>query len=131
MHAPHACTPCIRSLFLAVVVATWQGHTEGALQYAVCLNTYTCCSYTAYLVCCSGAGTAVSGGVSAHDRCAGRRRYVDDEIQARNIDSPFRVDGAIIGLFDALLTLKEEGKSISKLLLSVEMLAQVRPPSPL
>lgn len=53
------------------------------------------------------------------------RRYVDDEIQARDIDSPFRVGGAIMGLFDALLTLKEEGKTISKLLLSVEMLAQV------
>eukprot|EP00892_Ulva_mutabilis_P004604 jgi/Ulvmu1/2515/UM138_0019.1 len=52
------------------------------------------------------------------------KRYVDDEIQARDIDSPFRVDGAIMGLFDALLTLREEGKSISKLLLSVEMLAQ-------
>lgn len=55
---------------------------------------------------------------------------MDDEIQARDIDSPFRVGGAIMGLFDALLTLKEEGKTISKLLLSVEMLAQVPPDRP-
>jgi hypothetical protein len=56
------------------------------------------------------------------------RRYIDDEIQARDIDSPFRVDGAIMGLFDALLTLRDEGRNITKLLVSVEMLAQVRCP---
>ena len=52
------------------------------------------------------------------------RRYIDDEIQARDIDSPFRVDGAIMGLFNALLTLREEGKGINKMIASVEMLAQ-------
>jgi hypothetical protein len=36
------------------------------------------------------------------------------------------VDGAIVGLFDALLTLRDEGRNITKLLVSVEMLAQVR-----
>ena len=51
------------------------------------------------------------------------RRYIDDEIQARDIDSPFRVDGAIMGLFNALLTLREEGKGINKMIASVEMLA--------
>lgn len=50
---------------------------------------------------------------------------MDDEIQARGIDSPFRVNGAIMGLFNALLTLKEEGKNITKLISSVELLAQV------
>jgi hypothetical protein len=60
--------------------------------------------------------------LTIHDsRC---RRYIDDEIQARDIDSPFRVDGAIIGLFNALLTLREEGKGITKMIASVEMLAQ-------
>jgi hypothetical protein len=59
--------------------------------------------------------------------CDACRRYIDDEIQARDIDSPFRVDGAIMGLFDALLTLRDEGRNITKLLVSVEMLAQVRP----
>jgi hypothetical protein len=52
------------------------------------------------------------------------RRYIDDEIQARGIDSPFRVNGAIMGLFNALLTLKEEGKPITKMIASVELLAQ-------
>lgn len=56
------------------------------------------------------------------------RRYIDDEIQARDIDSPFRVDGAIMGLFDALLTLRDEGRNITKLLVTVEMLAQVPTP---
>lgn len=56
------------------------------------------------------------------------RRYIDDDLQARDIDSPFRVDGAIMGLFDALLTLRDEGRNITKLLVSVEMLAQVTPP---
>ena len=61
---------------------------------------------------------------SCFSRLGGRRLYIDDEIQARDIDSPFRVDGAIMGLFNALLTLREEGKPISKMIASVEMLAQ-------
>lgn len=52
------------------------------------------------------------------------RRYVEHEIQARNIDSPFRVEGAIVGLFEALITLKQENKRISRMLSAVEMLAQ-------
>ena len=32
-----------------------------------------------------------------------------------------------MGLFDALLTLRDEGRNIAKLLVTVEMLAQVRP----
>lgn len=53
------------------------------------------------------------------------RRYTDEEIQARDIDSPFRVDGPVVGLFNALLMLREkEDKNVSKMISSVEMLAE-------
>lgn len=59
------------------------------------------------------------------------RSYIDKEMQAKTIDSPFSTDGSIVKIFDALLTLKcREGKNISKLVECVEMLARVRQPSP-
>eukprot|EP00892_Ulva_mutabilis_P004603 jgi/Ulvmu1/2514/UM138_0018.1 len=53
------------------------------------------------------------------------RSYIDKEMQAKDVDSPFSTDGSIVKIFDALLTLKcGEEKQISKLVECVEMLAR-------
>ena len=52
------------------------------------------------------------------------RRYVETEIQARSIESPFRIDGAIVGLFTVLAALRQEGRDIARMLRAVEMMAQ-------
>lgn len=50
-------------------------------------------------------------------------------MQVRDVDSPFSAKGSIVGLFDALLTLKsQENRQIGKLVDCVEMLARVRTP---
>ena len=58
--------------------------------------------------------------------------YIEEEMTTTATDSPFRADGAIAGIMEALIRLRcEDQKDIRKLVESVEMLARVRPrPSP-
>jgi hypothetical protein len=46
------------------------------------------------------------------------------EFQACGINPPFHLNGEIMGLFNAPLTLKEESKPITKMIASLELLAK-------
>ena len=62
---------------------------------------------------------------------APRRVYIEEEMAATATDSPFRADGAIAGIMQALQGLKcDDSKDIRKLVESVEMLARVRARAP-
>ena len=55
------------------------------------------------------------------------RIYIEEEMNTTATDSPFRANGAIAGILEALLRLKcDNEKNIGKLVESVEMLARVR-----